>query len=98
MKQNDIEVAKATVITLLSFADDECSNLHESAEYVIKTIDAQAERIKELEGEAVTALGFAYAWLCTAAMCGKDITQVQCPELLDAWDRANGKKTPKVEA
>jgi len=55
MKQNDIETAKATVVTLLSFADDECSNLHESAEYVIKTIDAQAERIKELEGVVIAA-------------------------------------------
>jgi hypothetical protein len=53
---------------------------------------SENERLKlqilESASKTTEAIGFAYAWLCTAAACGKDITKIEAPELLAAWDRA----------
>lgn len=49
-------------------------------------------RIAELEAEVSEAMGFVYAYCATASMNGRAVHDIEAPEIVDAWDKAKGRK------
>lgn len=71
-----------------------CATSHNAARILHAALEAA-----EADGARlpIEALGFAFAWACTALDEGKDPREVEVPALMDAWGKAQALAARKAQ-